>query len=60
VRIGDGQTTVILDEFYSFYKYWEDKSREGESLSGAAYVNDVNKVRTPDGVRLTTGLGHHH
>lgn len=44
VRIGDGRTTVILDEFYSFYKYWDDPERVGDGLSGAAYVDDVNKV----------------
>ncbi|KAL1407925.1 hypothetical protein Q8F55_004720 [Vanrija albida] len=52
VRIGDGQTTIILDEFYSFYKYWEDESRIGESLSGARYIDDVNK----DSVVIIDGL----
>lgn len=39
VRMGDRRTTIVLDEFYSWYMY----GKEGESLSGAAYVDDVNK-----------------
>lgn len=43
VRLGDGDTTIILDEFYSWYQY---EGELGNSVSGAAYVDDVNKVGT--------------
>ncbi|KAG8947947.1 hypothetical protein FRC04_010144 [Tulasnella sp. 424] len=47
VEISRGKTTVILDEFYSWYLYPEPgKENEfefGESLSAAKYIDDVNK-----------------
>ncbi|KLT45542.1 PLP-dependent transferase [Cutaneotrichosporon oleaginosum] len=49
VRLGDGQTTIVLDEFYSWYQY---NGEEGKSVSGAQYVDDVNK----DSVVIIDGL----
>lgn len=46
VQLGNGETTIILDEFYSWYMYDE---KPGRSVSGAEYVTDVNKVRPPLG-----------
>lgn len=51
VRLGDGDTTMILDEFYSWYIYGDEV---GKSVSGAAYVDDVNKVGRPP--RMTPDL----
>ncbi|BEI91800.1 uncharacterized protein CcaverHIS019_0406200 [Cutaneotrichosporon cavernicola] len=39
VRIGDGDTTIVLDEFYSWYQF--NGGRAGASR--ALYVDDVNK-----------------
>ncbi|KAM0753086.1 aminotransferase [Meredithblackwellia eburnea MCA 4105] len=39
VEIARGGTTMVLDEFYSWYQY---ELEEGESVSAAAYVKDVN------------------
>jgi len=36
-------TTVILDEFYSWYTYPEKEEDFGKCVSSAAYVNDVNE-----------------
>ncbi|RSH87549.1 uncharacterized protein EHS24_000058 [Apiotrichum porosum] len=52
VKLGTKNTTIVLDEFYSWYQYWDDESRTGESLSGAAYVDDVNT----DSVVIIDGL----
>jgi aspartate/methionine/tyrosine aminotransferase len=35
-----GSTTLILDEFYSWYQY---EMGEGACVSAASYVDDVNK-----------------
>lgn len=47
VELSRGKTTVILDEFYSWYLYPEPgKENEfefGECLSAAKYIDDVNK-----------------
>lgn len=40
-------TTIILDEFYSWYIYPERESDLGKSVSSAKYVEDVNEVRVP-------------
>ncbi|PFH54247.1 hypothetical protein AMATHDRAFT_53129 [Amanita thiersii Skay4041] len=45
-------TTVILDEFYSWYVYPEHESDYGKSISAAKYVDDVNN----DPVVLIDGL----
>ncbi|KAF9504806.1 hypothetical protein BS47DRAFT_1374355 [Hydnum rufescens UP504] len=45
-------TTVILDEFYSWYVYPKEGAEYGKSLSAAAYVNDVNE----DPVVIINGL----
>ncbi|KDR81727.1 hypothetical protein GALMADRAFT_239893 [Galerina marginata CBS 339.88] len=45
-------TTVILDEFYSWYIYPENSSDYGKSISSAAYVEDVNE----DSVVIIDGL----
>lgn len=39
-------TTVILDEFYSWYIYPENNSDYGTSISSAKYVEDVNEDST--------------
>lgn len=36
-------TTVILDEFYSWYIYPENESDYGKSVSSAKYIEDVNE-----------------
>ncbi|KAF8163425.1 aminotransferase [Crassisporium funariophilum] len=45
-------TTVILDEFYSWYIYPEHNSDYGKSISSAKYVEDVNQ----DSVVIIDGL----
>ncbi|WRT67727.1 uncharacterized protein IL334_004699 [Kwoniella shivajii] len=45
-------TTVILDEFYSWYQYPDDPKDLGTSLSGAEFVENVNE----DPVILINGL----
>jgi len=45
-------TTVILDEFYSWYIYPENKNDFGKSVSSAEYVEDVNQ----DSVVIVDGL----
>ncbi|KAG8884229.1 hypothetical protein FRB97_004734 [Tulasnella sp. 331] len=56
VEISEGKTTVILDEFYSWYLYPEPgKEAEyelGQSISAASYVKDVNE----DHVVIVDGL----
>ncbi|TFK42466.1 pyridoxal phosphate-dependent transferase [Crucibulum laeve] len=46
-------TTVILDEFYSWYIYPEDESEYGQSVSSARYVDDVDEVHSVEFVDLT-------
>ncbi|TFK54641.1 PLP-dependent transferase [Heliocybe sulcata] len=45
-------TTLVLDEFYSWYIYPEDEKELGKSISSAAYIEDVNK----DSVIIIDGL----
>ncbi|GLB34796.1 putative aminotransferase class I and II [Lyophyllum shimeji] len=45
-------TTVILDEFYSWYIYPENESGYGKSISSAKYIEDVNQ----DAVVIIDGL----
>ncbi|KAF8636506.1 hypothetical protein AX17_003320 [Amanita inopinata Kibby_2008] len=45
-------TTIILDEFYSWYIYPEHESDYGKSVSAAKYIEDVNN----DSVVLIDGL----
>ncbi|WWD04926.1 hypothetical protein V865_002997 [Kwoniella europaea PYCC6329] len=52
VHLAREKTTVILDEFYSWYQYPDDPKELGTSLSGARYVEDVNE----DPVILINGL----
>ncbi|KAG6917920.1 hypothetical protein DXG01_000357 [Tephrocybe rancida] len=46
VALGREGTTVILDEFYSWYIYPNSESGYGKSISAAQYVNDVNEDST--------------
>ncbi|THH27778.1 hypothetical protein EUX98_g6412 [Antrodiella citrinella] len=48
----DTTTTLILDEFYSWYIYPENEKELGKSISSAAYVEDVNK----DSIVIVDGL----
>jgi len=52
VSIGQEGTTVILDEFYSWYIYPEHGQDYGHSISSAQYIDDVNK----DSVVIVDGL----
>ncbi|KAF8205765.1 aminotransferase [Mycena galopus ATCC 62051] len=52
VALGREGTTVILDEFYSWYIYPEHESEYGNSISSAKYVEDVNT----DSVIIIDGL----
>ncbi|KAB5596241.1 Aminotransferase, classes I and II [Ceratobasidium theobromae] len=52
VRLCDHHCTVVLDEFYSWYIYPKNEEEAGKSISGAAYVEDVND----DAVVLIDGL----
>ncbi|WWC70818.1 uncharacterized protein I206_104770 [Kwoniella pini CBS 10737] len=52
VQLAREKTTVILDEFYSWYQYPDNPNDLGTSLSGARYVDDVNE----DPVILINGL----
>ncbi|KAG7092822.1 hypothetical protein E1B28_009137 [Marasmius oreades] len=45
-------TTVILDEFYSWYIYPENEKDFGKSISSAEYIDDVNE----DAVVIVDGL----
>lgn len=38
----DTDTTIILDEFYSWYMYPEDEKELGKAVSSAAHIEDVN------------------
>ncbi|KAL4247424.1 Aspartate/prephenate aminotransferase-like protein [Abortiporus biennis] len=46
------QTTLVLDEFYSWYIYPEDEAEFGKSISSASYIEDVNT----DSVVIVDGL----
>ncbi|KAH9950211.1 aminotransferase [Amylocystis lapponica] len=48
----EATTTVILDEFYSWYIYPEDEAEFGKSISSAQYIDDVNS----DPVVIVDGL----
>ncbi|KAH9060111.1 pyridoxal phosphate-dependent transferase [Lactarius vividus] len=48
----ESTTTVILDEFYSWYIYHDDDKDIGKSISSAEYVEDVNR----DSVVIVDGL----
>ncbi|KZT26633.1 PLP-dependent transferase [Neolentinus lepideus HHB14362 ss-1] len=48
----ESSTTLVLDEFYSWYIYPEDENELGKSISSAAYIDDVNK----DSVIIIDGL----
>ncbi|KIL69857.1 hypothetical protein M378DRAFT_21185 [Amanita muscaria Koide BX008] len=52
VSLSRDGTTVILDEFYSWYIYPEHDSDYGKSISSAKYVEDVNN----DSVVIIDGL----
>ncbi|KAJ7074080.1 aminotransferase [Mycena amicta] len=52
VSIGKEGTTVILDEFYSWYIYPDSEKDYGHSISAAEYIDDVDK----DSVVLIDGL----
>ncbi|KAF8605429.1 aminotransferase [Ceratobasidium sp. AG-I] len=52
VELSRNHCSVVLDEFYSWYLYPENEQDIGGSLSGAAYVEDVND----DAVILIDGL----
>jgi len=52
VHLCKPHTTIILDEFYSWYIYPKEGEEYGKSLSAAAYVEDVNE----DPVVLIDGL----
>ncbi|KAJ7940225.1 pyridoxal phosphate-dependent transferase [Mycena leptocephala] len=52
VGLGREGTTVILDEFYSWYIYPENEHDYGHSISSAEYVQDVNQ----DSVVIIDGL----
>ncbi|KAI0074209.1 aminotransferase [Panus rudis PR-1116 ss-1] len=45
-------TTLILDEFYSWYIYPENEEDYGKSISSASYIGDVNQ----DSVVIVDGL----
>ncbi|PVF95854.1 PLP-dependent transferase [Serendipita vermifera] len=52
VRLSKQKTTLILDEFYSWYIYHDKEEDIGKSVSGAAYIDDVNE----DPVIIIDGL----
>jgi aspartate/methionine/tyrosine aminotransferase len=52
VALGREGTTLILDEFYSWYIYHEHEKDFGKSVSSAAYIKDVNE----DAVIIIDGL----
>ncbi|KIJ44276.1 hypothetical protein M422DRAFT_168476, partial [Sphaerobolus stellatus SS14] len=52
VAISREKTTLLLDEFYSWYIYPEEGEEFGQTLSSAAYIEDVNK----DSVIIVDGL----
>ncbi|KAF5381067.1 hypothetical protein D9615_004105 [Tricholomella constricta] len=46
VSLGREGTTIILDEFYSWYIYPDSENGYGKSISAAKYVEDVNEDST--------------
>ncbi|KII88115.1 hypothetical protein PLICRDRAFT_110452 [Plicaturopsis crispa FD-325 SS-3] len=52
VALSRESTTLILDEFYSWYIYPENEEDYGKSVSSAAYIKDVNQ----DSVIIIDGL----
>lgn len=52
VALGREGTTIILDEFYSWYIYPEHEKDFGKSISSAEYIHDVNQ----DSVVIIDGL----
>ncbi|KAL1744361.1 pyridoxal phosphate-dependent transferase [Schizophyllum fasciatum] len=52
VSLGREGSTVILDEFYSWYIYPEEGEEFGQSVSSAEYIEDVNE----DSVIIIDGL----
>ncbi|KAK2466823.1 hypothetical protein APHAL10511_001081 [Amanita phalloides] len=52
VSLSHEGTTIILDEFYSWYIYPEHDSDFGKSISSAKYIDDVNN----DSVVIIDGL----
>jgi len=52
INVCKPHTTLILDEFYSWYIYPEEGEEYGRSVSGAEFVEDVNE----DPVILIDGL----
>jgi len=52
VALSREKTTLVLDEFYSWYIYPEEGEEYGQSLSSAAYIEDVNK----DSIIIVDGL----
>lgn len=52
VALSREKTTLILDEFYSWYIYPENEEDYGQSLSSAAFIEDVNQ----DSVVIIDGL----
>ncbi|KAG8858146.1 hypothetical protein FRC20_012059 [Serendipita sp. 405] len=52
VGLSKSKTTIILDEFYSWYIYHDNPEDIGKSVSGATYIDDVNE----DSVILIDGL----
>ncbi|KAL7423127.1 hypothetical protein Q5752_002427 [Cryptotrichosporon argae] len=52
VHLSRKKATIVLDEFYSWYQYPDDEKDLGKSVSGAAYVEDVDE----DPVILIDGL----
>ncbi|KAJ3793768.1 pyridoxal phosphate-dependent transferase [Lentinula aff. detonsa] len=52
VALGREGTTIILDEFYSWYLYPDNDKDIGKSISSAEYIEDVNQ----DAVIIVDGL----
>ncbi|EJD02217.1 aminotransferase [Fomitiporia mediterranea MF3/22] len=52
VSLSRESTTLILDEFYSWYIYPEEGEEFGHSVSSAVYIEDVNE----DSVVIVNGL----
>ncbi|KAK4689150.1 hypothetical protein P7C73_g960, partial [Tremellales sp. Uapishka_1] len=52
VHLSRDKTTIVLDEFYSWYMYPDDAHDLGKSISGAEFVEDVNE----DPVVIINGL----
>lgn len=52
VSLGREGTTLILDEFYSWYIYPDNEKDIGKSVSSAEYIEDVNQ----DAVIIVDGL----